>query len=139
MKSQCRFLDICQADQALLIHAARDPRPVSGLTHNFYRYPARFSPVFTRVAIETFTSPGDLVLDPHVGGGTTLFEALASGRHAIGIDISPLAEFVAKVKTTVFSEAELDRLAAWAKSLRQAIDPKKAGVHFAERLRHVVD
>ena len=29
-----------------------------------------------RAAIETFTSPGDLVLDPHVGGGTTLVEAL---------------------------------------------------------------
>src|SRR6516225_4644944 len=102
MKSRCRFLDICQADQALLIQAARDPRPVSGLTHNFYRYPARFSPVFTRVAIETFTRRGDLVLDPHVGGGTTLVEALAAGRHAIGIDISPLAEFVTMVKTTVF-------------------------------------
>ncbi len=60
------------------------------------QYPARFSPAFARAAIETFTKPGDLVLDPHVGGGTTLVEALALGRDAIGVDISALAEFVAK-------------------------------------------
>ena len=99
MKS--KFLDICEADEALLIEAARDPRPVNGLTHNFYRYPARFSPVFARAVIETFTKHGDVILDPHVGGGTTLVEALATGRHAIGIDISALAEFVATVKTMV--------------------------------------
>ena len=36
-----------------------------------------------------------MVFDNHVGGGTTLVEALALGRDAIGIDISPLAEFLA--------------------------------------------
>jgi hypothetical protein len=58
--------------QTALIAGARDALPVRGLTHNFYRYPARFSPVFVRAAIEAFTVPGDLVLDNHVGGGTTL-------------------------------------------------------------------
>src|SRR3954466_9422587 len=84
--------------EAALIVAARDGEPVRGLTHGFYKYPARFSPVFARAAIETFTEPGDLVLDPHVGGGTTLVEARAAGREAVGVDISPLAEFVANVK-----------------------------------------
>jgi DNA modification methylase len=78
---------------------------VSGLTHGFYKYPARFSPVFARAVIEIFTKPGDLVLDPYVGGGTTLVEARALGREAVGIDISALAEFVANVKCTVLSEA----------------------------------
>src|SRR5437868_6370718 len=31
-----------------LIAAARDCEPVRGLTHGFYKYPARFSPVFAR-------------------------------------------------------------------------------------------
>src|SRR5207244_2812370 len=47
-----------------LIEGARDASPVSGLTHNFYRYPARFSPRFVRAAIQAFTKPGDLVIDP---------------------------------------------------------------------------
>jgi hypothetical protein len=97
-----------------LIDAARDTSPVSGLTHNFYRYPARFSPKLVRTAIETFTAPGDLVIDPFVGGGTTLVEALALGRDAIGTDISSLATFVTEVKTTLYEESELAVLAKWS-------------------------
>jgi DNA modification methylase len=57
---------------------------VSGFTHNFYRYPARFSPMFARGTIEAFSQPGDVILDPFMGGATTLVEARALGRHAIG-------------------------------------------------------
>lgn len=120
------------AKQSVLVDGARNAEPVKGLTHGFYKYPARFSPTFARAAIETFTKPGDLVLDNHVGGGTTLVEALVAGRHAIGIDISALAEFVARVKTTVFSEVELDRLSAWARRLPAAIRPRKSNIHFAD-------
>ena len=97
-----------------LIEAARDLEPVSGFTHNFYRYPARFSPRFVRAAIETFSEPGDMVLDPFMGGGTTLVEALALGRCAIGTDISSLATFVAEVKTTLLTDDELGTVRAWA-------------------------
>lgn len=55
-----------------LAKAAKDSDRVSGLTHQYYRYPARFSPQFVRTAIEQFTKPGDLVFDPFMGGGTTL-------------------------------------------------------------------
>jgi hypothetical protein len=120
------------ASQKAVIAGARDTDPVSGLTHGFYKYPARFSPAFARAAVEAFTNPGDLVLDNHVGGGTTLVESLALGRHAIGIDISALAEFVTRVKTTVFSEAELDRLESWAERVRNAIDVRKLAVQFTE-------
>jgi hypothetical protein len=118
--------------QERLITAARDSQPVRGLTHGFYKYPARFSPHFARAAIETFTKPGDLVLDPHVGGGTTVVEARALGREAIGIDINPLAEFVARVKSTVYSEAELERLAFWARCVPCEVDIHRPSVKFTE-------
>ena len=38
-----------------LAEAAHDQSRVKGLTHEFYRYPARFSPTFVRGAIEAFT------------------------------------------------------------------------------------
>jgi len=126
------LLRLPRAAQAALVAGARDNEPVRGLTHNFYKYPARFSPIFARAAIEAFTQPGDLVLDNHVGGGTTLVEALATGRHAIGVDISALAEFVASVKTMVFTEAELDRLQAWARCLPSAIQVRKSSIYFAD-------
>jgi len=97
-----------------LVAAARNGSPVRGLTHGYYKYPARFSPVFAGAAIKTFTNPGDLVLDPHVGGGTALVEAMAAGREAVGVDISTLAEFVTGVKCMVFSEAELATLERWS-------------------------
>jgi hypothetical protein len=78
-----------------------------------------------RAAIEAFTQPGDLVLDNHVGGGTTLVEALALGRHSIGVDISALAEFVATVKTTIYNEAELNRLLKWAKRIPDCLDVRQ--------------
>lgn len=125
------MLELPSAAQLALVAGARDTTRVRGLTHGFYKYPARFSPSFVRAAIETFTQPADLVLDNHVGGGTTLVEALALGRHAVGVDISALAEFVATVKTTIYSEAELVRLAAWAKRLANVVHMRKSTIHFA--------
>jgi DNA modification methylase len=122
------LVELSESAQTALIKGARDNAPVRGLTHGFYKYPARFSPAFVRAAIQTFTKPGDLCLDPHVGGGTTLVEALAAGRNAIGVDISALAGFVATVKSTVYSEAELNRLAAWAKRLPHNVDIHKSSV-----------
>jgi DNA methylase len=121
-----RMLRLQDVDQFALIASARDVEPVSGLTHGFYKYPARFSPKFARCVIEIFTKPGDLVLDPYVGGGTTLVEALASGRDAIGVDISELADFVTGAKTTVYSEAELDTLDQWSRNVAGIIDTRKA-------------
>ena len=40
--------------------------------------------------IERFTNPGDLILDPFLGGGTTGAAAVSMGRKFIGTDIKPL-------------------------------------------------
>lgn len=75
------YLDMSlQAKINTLYEAAQDKGRVQGLTHNFYRYPARFSPQFARTAIELFSKPGDVVLDPYVGGGTTIVEASVLNR-----------------------------------------------------------
>ena len=89
--------------------------PVSGLTHNFYRYPARFSPDFVRSVLLEFSKVGDLVYDPFMGGGTTLVEAASLGRHCIGTDISSLAAFIARVKTTILTDAQLLNVETWAR------------------------
>ena len=101
--------------------AAHDRARVSGATHRFYRYPARFSPAFVRACIEELTSPGDLVVDPFVGGGTTVVEAMLAGRHSLGSDINALATFVSRVKTTPLSEAEIKCLQDWFASHVQNI------------------
>ena len=39
--------------------------------------------------IRLFTQPGDTVLDPFMGSGTTVFVAHEMGRHAVGMEIMP--------------------------------------------------
>ncbi len=97
-----------------LARAARDRSPVTGLTHTFYRYPARYSPTFASTAINLFSRPGDTVLDPYMGGGTTIVEAMMAGRHAVGTDVNSLSVFLTKVKTTELTAREKKDLIWWA-------------------------
>lgn len=97
-----------------LLSSIQDTKPVKGLTHFFYRYPARFSPQFARAVIDHFSGPGDLVVDPFVGSGTTIIESRVAGRRSVGIDISELACFITRVKATVYKSRELSEFERWA-------------------------
>jgi 16S rRNA G966 N2-methylase RsmD len=46
--------------------------------------------------INTYSQPGDLVLDPFGGSGVTAIEALMNGRKGINIDLNPMAIFIVK-------------------------------------------
>lgn len=49
-------------------------------------HPAKMFPAIAAHAINAYSRPGDTVVDPMCGIGTTLVEALTLGRHAIGVD-----------------------------------------------------
>jgi DNA modification methylase len=51
-------------------------------------HPATFPDNLARDIILTFTEPGDIVLDPMCGSGTTCVMAARNKRHFIGIDIA---------------------------------------------------
>lgn len=68
-------------------------------SHNLHSFPAKFPPQLPRVFINNLTEPEDVVLDPMMGSGTTVLEALLGGRKAIGFDIDPNALLISKVKT----------------------------------------
>jgi hypothetical protein len=97
-----------------LVEGACSYKPVAGLTHTFYQYPARFSPVFVRAAIRAFTCPGEIVMDPFMGGATTIVEASALGRRSIGLDISALSMFLARAKAIPIADSDLTAVAHWA-------------------------
>ena len=50
-------------------------------------HPAKMLPAIARQAIAAYSHPGDLILDPMCGIGTTLVEAIHLGRTAIGIEL----------------------------------------------------
>jgi hypothetical protein len=82
--------------------------------HEFYRYPARFSPELAASVIKAFSRPGDLVADYFVGGGTTLVEARRAGRLAVGSDINSLSVFVSQVKTSLYRRQDLTEVLDWS-------------------------
>jgi len=64
-------------------------------THNG-NYRGNWSPYIPRNIILRYSSPGDIVLDPFCGGGTTAVEAKLLGRRCIARDINPGAVILAK-------------------------------------------
>lgn len=52
-------------------------------------HPAKMLPAVAAYAIAHYTKPGDVVLDPMCGIGTTLVEALHLGRRAVGVEYEP--------------------------------------------------
>lgn len=105
-----------------LIEAATTSARVKGTTHDFYRYPARFSPIFINKVIEHFTKPGDLIIDPFLGGGTTSVEARILGRRSIGIDVNSLSTFVSRVKTTPLSNKDISLISSWVETLPKCLN-----------------
>lgn len=114
--------------------AAADSTRVAGLTHRHYKYPARFSPKFVAAALESFSKPGDLVLDPYMGGGTAIVEALAHGRRAVGCDLNSLAVFVARAKTTSLTQFEELEVRTWATQVVPKLSYRDSNARLQEVL-----
>ncbi|MEU9743413.1 DNA methyltransferase [Micromonospora chersina] len=64
------------------------------------KHPARMLPAIAAHAIAAYTQPGDLVLDPMCGIGTTLVEAIHAGRDAIGVEYEPRWSNIADANIT---------------------------------------
>lgn len=83
-------------------------KDTSYASHGYHRYPAKFIPQLARRCIEEYTKKDDIVCDPFMGCGTTLIEALVSGRKAVGVDINPVAWLITKAKTIPIEPAKLE-------------------------------
>ncbi|MFW6016007.1 MAG: TRM11 family SAM-dependent methyltransferase [bacterium] len=60
------------------------------------KYRGNFAPQIPRNLILKYSEEGDIVLDPMMGGGTTLLEAKLLNRQGIGFDINPEAVKLSK-------------------------------------------
>ena len=70
------------------------------ILHNTHAFIARFHSVVPKLFIETLTNPGEVVLDPMCGSGTTLIEAVLASRIGMGVDFDPLAVKLSRMKTS---------------------------------------
>lgn len=80
-------------------------------THLIHPYPAKLLmhiPYFF-ISNSYFSSPGDYVLDPFSGSGTSLLEATLAGRKPLGADANPFARLLSKVKITPIEQGFLKK------------------------------
>jgi SOS regulatory protein LexA len=78
-------------------------------THGIHTYPAMFIPQVARRLLENYSQDGETICDIFCGSGTALVESKLLGRNAYGIDLNPLAIFLAKAKTTPINPSNLTR------------------------------
>ncbi|MEV0538406.1 TRM11 family SAM-dependent methyltransferase [Nocardia salmonicida] len=71
-------------------------------------HPAKMFPAIVAHAVETYTRPGDLVLDPMCGIGTTLVESLHLGRRAVGVEYESRWAELARTNIALAREAGID-------------------------------
>lgn len=87
------------------------------LTHNLHPWPAKFIPQIPAAVIAACSDPGERVLDPFAGCGTTAVEALRTGRAVVATDINPLAVLITEAKASPPGMSDRRRVAAWADEL----------------------
>jgi hypothetical protein len=75
--------------------------------HRLHPYHGKFIPQLVEVLLDRYLAPGDHVLDPFAGSGTTLVQALESGLDATGLDIAGFNCLLMRVKTAPYDLAEL--------------------------------
>ena len=64
-------------------------------------YRACFKPQVPKFFIDRCSKPGDIVYDPFMGRGTSVIEAILSGRKAIGNDVNPLSRMLAEPRLDI--------------------------------------
>jgi hypothetical protein len=75
--------------------------------HRLHPYHGKFIPQLVEVLLGRYLTPGEHVLDPFAGSGTTLVQALESGLDATGVDIAAFNCLLMRVKTAPYDLAEL--------------------------------
>lgn len=89
--------------------------------HRLHPYHGKFIPQLVEVLLERYIRPGGHVLDPFAGSGTTLVQALESGRDATGVEVAAFNCLLIRVKTGQYD------LPALGADLRDALARVEAG------------
>ena len=72
--------------------------------HGLHEYKGKFNPQIVRAILNILDIPaGARVIDPFCGSGTSLLECAHLGMEATGLDINPLAVFIANAKLSALS------------------------------------
>lgn len=111
--------------------------------HRLHPYLGKFIPQLVEFFLERYFAPGQWVLDPFMGSGTTLVQANEMGIHAVGIDVSEFNCKIADVKTRSYDlpllkEELLSALHRLTTFSNERFGPGQAGLFPPEQLEFEV-
>lgn len=84
-------------------------------------FPARMPFSVAQYLVERLSAPGEIVLDPMVGSGTTLVVAKRTGRRAVGFDRDPLAVLLTRAATQSLERTRLESLESFVLNRAQEL------------------
>jgi SAM-dependent methyltransferase len=71
--------------------------------HRLHPYLGKFVPQLVEIFLRRYFRPGQAILDPFSGSGTTLVECSTFGTHSVGIDISAFNVLLGRAKTRTYN------------------------------------
>jgi DNA methylase len=77
--------------------------------HRLHPYLGKFIPQLVEALLARYVREGARILDPFAGSGTTLVQALESGRDATGVDVAAFNALLMRVKTARYNLFTLER------------------------------
>jgi len=101
------YQNVGKSENVYTDNGARNKRDVWKITTKPYAeaHFATFPPELPELCIKAGTSPGDKVLDPFAGAGTTGLVADRLGRDAVLIELNP--EYADIIKNRIYSDAPM--------------------------------
>ncbi|MGB9793019.1 MAG: DNA methyltransferase [Thermacetogeniaceae bacterium] len=107
--------------------------------HRLHPYKGKFIPQLVEYFLDNHTDslkqevyfrPGDVILDPFAGSGTTLVQAAELGIHSIGVDISGFNCLIAEAKLLSY---DLEAVAAHCRAINGIIKSESSELAAFER------
>jgi len=80
------YLDAIDHKDVWVITEGKSRKAFHYYTDTSFRHPAKMPPALAVAILEQYTKPGDTVLDPMAGIGTTVVEASRLGRNGVGVE-----------------------------------------------------
>jgi len=99
-------------------------------TFGLYRYPAKFIPQVVAYAIETWGQPGQKVIDPFAGSGTTGLVARLYGLDYELWDLNPLLEVLHSIAVMSPRAVDVDNLVNTVMNSTQHWLPEWSNLHY---------
>lgn len=99
---------------------------VAGIHKYWARKPWRVLDYF----IQTYSKPGETVLDVFMGSGSTALQSILNGRHFVGVDLNPFACFLTEI--TLDTKAKTSILRSTFKEIEDLVKPQIMNLYLLD-------